>query len=73
MTPEARCYNVGCEVEERGQEIEGMYREPWGGKAMKQILLWILQRMALLASCLQPSETVELFTSELYKTKYVLV
>ena len=75
LTPEARCYNVGCEVEERGQEIEGMYREPWGlEKAMKQILLWILQRMALLASCLQPSETVLNFLPpELYKTKYVLV
>ena len=41
---------------------------------MKQILLWILQRMALLASCLQPSETVLNFLPpELYKTKYVLV
>ena len=36
MTPEARCYIVGCEVEERGQEIEGMYRKLWGPeKAMK--------------------------------------
>lgn len=27
LTPEARCYIIGCEGEERGQEIEGMYRE----------------------------------------------
>ena len=44
LTPEARCYIVGCEVEERGQEIEGMYRELWGlEKAMKHFPVYPLE------------------------------